>query len=125
MFNFRRITLFCLEKRLSKTKRTIFSKHFGGHDPFGPPGYAYALAPSEMFCVRHWLDSRSLCFVHQSLTLMCVWLSFQTEEALFHLLGITYYVTHHRLLHAVTKHFNPFRIQRGLSPWTDVGSAGP
>jgi len=20
---------------------TIFSKHFGGHGPFGPPGYAY------------------------------------------------------------------------------------
>ena len=21
---------------------TIFSKNFGGHGPFGPPGYAYA-----------------------------------------------------------------------------------
>jgi len=29
MFDFRRITLFCLEKRLSKHKMTIFSKHLG------------------------------------------------------------------------------------------------
>ena len=41
MFDFRRITLFCLEKRLSKHKMTIFSKHLGGHGPFGPLGYAY------------------------------------------------------------------------------------
>jgi len=43
MFDFRRITLFCLEKRLSKHKVTIFSKILGGHGPFGPPGYAYDL----------------------------------------------------------------------------------
>jgi len=36
MFGFRRITLFCLEKRLSKHKM-IFSKNFGGHGHFGPP----------------------------------------------------------------------------------------
>ena len=41
MFDFRRIILFCLEKRLSKHKMTILSKHLGGHGPFGPPGYAY------------------------------------------------------------------------------------
>jgi len=41
MFNFRRITLFCLEKRLSKHKITIFSTNLGGHGPFGRPGYAY------------------------------------------------------------------------------------
>jgi len=41
MFDYRRITLFCLEKRFSKHKMTIFSKNFGGHGPFGPPGYAY------------------------------------------------------------------------------------
>jgi len=29
MFDFRRITLFCLEKRLSKHKMTIFSKNVG------------------------------------------------------------------------------------------------
>jgi len=34
--------LFCLEKRLSKQKMTIFSKHLGGNGPFGLPGYAYA-----------------------------------------------------------------------------------
>jgi len=42
MFDFRRITLFCLEKRLSKHKMAVFSKNFlGGHGPFGPPGYDY------------------------------------------------------------------------------------
>jgi len=45
MYDFRRITLFCLEKRLSKHKMTIFSKNLGGGmasltSP-GPPGYAY------------------------------------------------------------------------------------
>jgi len=41
MFDFRQITLFCLEKRLSKHKVTIYSKKFWGHGPFDPPGYAY------------------------------------------------------------------------------------
>ena len=41
MFDFRRIKLFCLEKRLSKHKMTICSKHLGSHGPFGPPGYAH------------------------------------------------------------------------------------
>ena len=50
MFNFRRITLFCLEKRLSKHKMTIFSKNLGGQSPFVPPGYAYAFPPSKIFC---------------------------------------------------------------------------
>jgi len=35
------IILFCLDKRLSKHKMTIFSKSLGGNDPFAPPGYAY------------------------------------------------------------------------------------
>jgi len=35
MFDFRRITLFCVEKRLSKHKMTICSKNLGGHVPFG------------------------------------------------------------------------------------------
>jgi len=37
MFDFRRITLFCLEKRLSKHNITIFSKNLGVHDPIGHP----------------------------------------------------------------------------------------
>jgi len=42
MFDFRRLTLFCSEKRLSMHKMTIFSKHFaGGMAPLPPPGYAY------------------------------------------------------------------------------------
>jgi len=43
MFDFKRATVFCLGYRLSKHKITICSKHFGGHDPLGPPGYAYGL----------------------------------------------------------------------------------
>jgi len=35
MFDFRRLTLFCWEKRLSKHKMTIFSNIFWGHGPFG------------------------------------------------------------------------------------------
>jgi len=42
MFDTRRITLFSLQKRLSKHKMTIFSKNLGGHGPFAPPDYAYA-----------------------------------------------------------------------------------
>jgi len=37
IFDFRRITLVCLEKRLSKHKMTICSKMFWGHGPFAPP----------------------------------------------------------------------------------------
>ena len=33
------------------------------------------------------------------LTLMCVWLSFQTKEALFAALKLTFYVNYKRLLH--------------------------
>ena len=36
MFDFRRITLFCLEKRPSKPKMTMFSKYLGGGGPSGP-----------------------------------------------------------------------------------------
>ena len=37
MLDFRQITLFCLEKRLSKHKMAIFSKNLEGHGHFGPP----------------------------------------------------------------------------------------
>ena len=37
MFDFRRITLFCLEKRLLKHKMTMFSKNLGGAWPLLPP----------------------------------------------------------------------------------------
>jgi len=57
MFNFWRITLFCLEKRLSKHKMTIFFPNLkGGMAPLASPGYAYSLAlPSKILCARHWL----------------------------------------------------------------------
>jgi len=37
MFDFWRITLFCLEKHLSKHKMTMFAKIWGGHGAFGSP----------------------------------------------------------------------------------------
>jgi len=40
MFDFRRITLFCLEKRLFKAQNGYIFKKIGGHGPSGPPGYA-------------------------------------------------------------------------------------
>ena len=44
MFDFGRITLFCLEKRFSKHKMTILSKNlWGAMAPLAPPGYAYVL----------------------------------------------------------------------------------
>jgi len=42
MFDFRRITLFCLEKCLSKLKMTICSENLeGAVAPLASPGYAY------------------------------------------------------------------------------------
>jgi len=41
MFDFRRITLFCLEKRFFKHKMTMFSKIWGVMAPLAPPVYAY------------------------------------------------------------------------------------
>jgi len=57
MFDFRRITLFCLEKRLSQHKMTIFSKSWGGIAPLPPTGYAYA-----------WEFNNRADFVSQSIT---------------------------------------------------------
>jgi len=37
MFDFRRITLFCLEKRLLKHEMTVFSKNLGGMALLAPP----------------------------------------------------------------------------------------
>jgi len=36
IFDFRRITLFCLKKRLSKQNMTMFSKNLGGMAPLAP-----------------------------------------------------------------------------------------
>jgi len=42
MFDFSLITLFCLEKHLSRHTMTMFSKNLGGGmTPLAPPGYAY------------------------------------------------------------------------------------
>jgi len=41
-FDFRRITLFCLENASQSTKSLYFLNIWGAHGPFGPPGYGYA-----------------------------------------------------------------------------------
>jgi len=57
MFDFRRITLFCLEKRLSKHKMTIFFKTFwGGMAPLTPRGYAYG---RSTWCRRSFIYATS------------------------------------------------------------------
>jgi len=64
MSNFRRITLFCLEKRLSKHKMTVFSKNLEGACP---PGYADVIV-TILFAIRiysnsvHFLLRHCLCF---------------------------------------------------------------
>jgi len=45
MFDFRRITLFCLEKRFSKNKLLYFLKIWGDMAPLIPPVYAYDSIP--------------------------------------------------------------------------------
>ena len=50
MFDFRRIKQFCLEKRLSKHKMTIFSKPLRGHGLFGRHGW------DECSCLPQLLD---------------------------------------------------------------------
>jgi len=45
------------------------------------------------------LKLQTLSFFHQYLTLMCVWLPLQAEEAPFVALKLTYYVTHDQILH--------------------------
>ena len=47
MLDFRWITQFCLEKRVSKHKITIFSKNLGAWPLCSPPGYAYDWKISE------------------------------------------------------------------------------
>jgi len=77
MFYFRRITLFCLEKRLSKHKMTMFSKIWGGHGAFGSSTPMQGLrlckgTQSAMSAVLQCLNilrqillkiARSVCFV--------------------------------------------------------------
>jgi len=53
MFDFRRITLFCLEKHLSKRKMTIFSKNLGGHGHFGPPATPMTRTVAAMYADGH------------------------------------------------------------------------
>jgi len=54
MFDFRRITLFFLEKRLSKNKMAACSKILGGTDPLAPPGYAYVFN----LCMTYFIQTK-------------------------------------------------------------------
>jgi len=63
MFDFSRITLFCLKKRLSKRKITIFFKTLGGHVLFGPP-LATPMLLSHIFSIlflNNWFDPLKHC----------------------------------------------------------------
>jgi len=51
---------------------------------------------------------------YHSITLMCVWLSFQTKEALFAALRLTFYINYKRHFHSM-RYFALFLIQRGYS----------
>ena len=66
----------------------------------------------DCFCFPH-LDSRFLISFHQFLTLVCVWLSFQTKEALFAALRLTFYVNYKWYLHSMA-------ILRSVSDLTRV-----
>jgi len=60
MFHFRQITLFCLEKRLSKHKITIF-QNLGGITPLAPSGYAYGSDSLSIFCNKGTIKCCCLC----------------------------------------------------------------
>jgi len=87
MFDLRRMTQFCLEKRLSKHKMTMFSKNFGAWPLWPLPGYAYGCnsvdpwnlwgvrqspshgkhsgaVPPQFFLPPHFLATRKIYFKH-------------------------------------------------------------
>jgi len=66
MFDFRRITLFCLGCRLSKHKMTIFSKNLADPSPRRPPGYACA-AGATNFSQTFFLTENHAVIRHQML----------------------------------------------------------
>ena len=73
------------EKRKNNLKNTKYRNSTGGGPvfTFSLPGRRFALCPLPL----------------KPLTLMCVWLSFQTKEALFAALRLTFYLHYKRLLH--------------------------
>ena len=59
-YDFRLITLFCLEKCLSKHKRTIYlTKIWGDHGPFAP--LATPMFCTPMYASQIWWNFRNLC----------------------------------------------------------------
>jgi len=83
MFDFRRITLLCLDERLSKHKMTICSKTFWGNGPSAPPGYGYAnKAPLPSLNPKH----SEISLIMETSFIICVkcW-SQRSEESFFNL----------------------------------------
>ena len=81
MFDFRRITPFCLEKRLSKHKMTIFSKSLGGHGSFPPPWLRL------WFWKHNWSISSlhfSTCFCERSSIVQLYWNKWSQTHWQFH-----------------------------------------
>jgi len=86
MFDFRRKTLFCLEKRLSKHKMTMFSKNLGGHGPFGPSlvtpmCHSYLFSGSELVLqqVNCASESKFLIKKKVAITWVCTQLTVDTK----------------------------------------------
>ena len=52
MFDFRQITLFCLEKRFSKHKMTICFKTLGGHGSFDLPWMSLCASIAFKYLLR-------------------------------------------------------------------------
>jgi len=67
MFDFRRITLFCLEKRLSKHKMTIFSENLWGMAPLPP--LATPMATTILACFENFVKSRFIVIGKSAITL--------------------------------------------------------
>ena len=71
MFEFRQITLFCLEKLLSKHKMTIFSKNLGGTWPLRPQGLRLCLA-EQSFRLTLFLMKALTTIISEHIVYPCV-----------------------------------------------------
>jgi len=72
MFEFRRITLFCLEKRLSKHKMTIFSKNLGGAWPLWPPSWLRLFQAVQPFRLMLFLIKALTTIISEHIVYPCV-----------------------------------------------------
>jgi len=70
---FWRITLFYLEKRLSKYKMTIFSKKLGVYGPFAPPAAPIVIKPKFVTETLQWSGERKCKVVSIKPNLQANW----------------------------------------------------